>query len=250
MCDFEQQYLQLEEEFKNIVSQENNNGLGGIYIPNPVPSKIVDYIFVGMEPSLGGWTNKKNQQQDAIQQVNDGFKNFLLSDKDLLLHFAIRQYLLKSRQLYHITDIAKGALLVKDAKKLRSKRYPIWEKSLVNEFKLLSKNTTKIISIGADKDQIQTLNNIVGNDSFSTILHFGAHSTNLRAKIQEYDLCNEFKQYKKSFDYNLLWETVENIYRDFPQTERHTRKRSYFNNLHDTKIMLPFLWKQAFSKIK
>ena len=60
---------------------------GDVFIPNPEPVSKVDYIFVAMEPSLGGWAKSK---EEALEKVNRGFRNFLDGYETMILHFCIR----------------------------------------------------------------------------------------------------------------------------------------------------------------
>ena len=64
---------------------------GNVFVPNPESASKVDYIFVAMEPSLGGWAKSK---KEAKEKVSRGFRNFLDGYETMILHFCIRQYLL------------------------------------------------------------------------------------------------------------------------------------------------------------
>lgn len=64
---------------------------GDVCLPNPEPSGLVDYVFICMEPSLGGWAKNGDE---ARAKVAAGFRNFVYLDRGTLaLHFAIREYL-------------------------------------------------------------------------------------------------------------------------------------------------------------
>ena len=53
---FDQAYRKLEEEFRQRVEDDNKGGkFESILLPNVGPAGPVDYVLVGMEPSLGGW---------------------------------------------------------------------------------------------------------------------------------------------------------------------------------------------------
>jgi hypothetical protein len=51
--------------------------------------------------------------------------NFISSIEDFILHFCIQQYLCAPTQRYHITDLSKGAMLVKRAG-VATQRYDTW----------------------------------------------------------------------------------------------------------------------------
>jgi hypothetical protein len=85
---------------------------GDVFLPNPEPLGPVEYVFVCMEPSLGGWARSPDE---AKARVEAGFRNFVSSVEDFILHFCIRQYLCEPTEHYHITDLSKGAMLVERA---------------------------------------------------------------------------------------------------------------------------------------
>lgn len=80
---------------------------GHVFVPNPTPDGPVDYVFVCMEPSLGG-----NSPAEAQERIEAGVRNFLNAEKDFLLHFAARRYLCGPDEAYHITDISKGGFRI------------------------------------------------------------------------------------------------------------------------------------------
>ncbi|MBD04581.1 MAG: hypothetical protein CME24_09585 [Gemmatimonadetes bacterium] len=47
---FKAAYQTLEAKFRDQAEHD-----GSVYLPNPGPTGPVDYVFVAMEPSLGGW---------------------------------------------------------------------------------------------------------------------------------------------------------------------------------------------------
>lgn len=104
--NFKHAYNELEERMGEFAKIN-----GEIYVPNLVPSGQVDYIFICMEPSLGEWAKNR---EDAESKLKEGFRNFLDGFNTMLLHYAIRNYLCKGYESYHITDLSKGAMLVFD----------------------------------------------------------------------------------------------------------------------------------------
>ena len=85
---------------------------GDVFLPNTEPEGPVQYVLICMEPSLGRWARSADE---ARSKVEAGFRNFLFSMEDFILHFCARLYLCKPKERYHITDLSKGAMLVKRA---------------------------------------------------------------------------------------------------------------------------------------
>jgi len=102
---------------------------GNVYLPNPEPTGRVDYILIGMEPSLGHWARSA---EEARARVASGFRNFLTDIEPMLLHFSVRRFLCEKGQKYYITDFSKGAMLVEHAGTVRADRYDRWYLSLKN----------------------------------------------------------------------------------------------------------------------
>jgi len=118
---------------------------GDVFQPNPEPLGPVDYLFVCMEPSLGSWARSANE---AKSKVESGFLNFLSSFEDFILHFCIRQYLCAPRQRYHLTDLSKGAMLVKHASVSRTERYERWYRLFMEGVDLVVKPLAGIFAVG------------------------------------------------------------------------------------------------------
>src|SRR5262245_65519828 len=81
---------------------------GDIFLPNPEPEGPVHYVLICMEPSLGRWARSADE---ARSKVNAGFRNFVSSIEDFILHFSIRRSLCRPERRWHITDLSKGAML-------------------------------------------------------------------------------------------------------------------------------------------
>src|ERR1039457_2100948 len=103
---------------------------GDVFLPNPEPLGPVEYVLICMEPSLGWWARSADH---ARSRVEAGFRNFLFSIEDFILHFCARRYLCGSAQRYHITDFSKGAMLVTRAGLARIQRYDRWYAFLQEE---------------------------------------------------------------------------------------------------------------------
>jgi hypothetical protein len=137
---FRAAYRELEMRMKVLAEAD-----GDVYLPNPEPLGPVDYIFVCMEPSLGRWARSADE---ARSKVKAGFRNFIASIETSILHFCIRQYLCEPTQRYHITDLSKGAMLVKRAGVARTQRYDRWYGLLVEELDLVASSRARIFAVG------------------------------------------------------------------------------------------------------
>ncbi|BAY87826.1 hypothetical protein NIES267_73500 (plasmid) [Calothrix parasitica NIES-267] len=135
--NFKQAYHQLE-----ICMQDFANKNGEIYVPNIAPVRPADYIFIAMQPSLGEWAK---DEADAKKTVEEGFRNFVDGFNTMILHFAIRKYLCKDNQTYHLTDLSKAAMKVDD----RTEGYDNWYPLLLHEMNLVASPNAKVFAVGA-----------------------------------------------------------------------------------------------------
>jgi hypothetical protein len=120
---------------------------GDVYLPNFTPREPVDAVLIGMEPSLGRWARTP---EEAKQRVGAGFRNFMWSPEDFILHLAARRYLCGPGGTYHVTDISKGAMFGGDADIARLDRYARWGDLLEEELRLVAKPGAHVIAIGQD----------------------------------------------------------------------------------------------------
>ena len=75
--------------------------------------------------------------------------NFSWSVEDFILHYCVRHYLCRSGESYHLTDLAKGGMTVRDAEHRRRERYERWYPLLQEELALLNKpGRTHLIAVG------------------------------------------------------------------------------------------------------
>jgi hypothetical protein len=118
---------------------------GDVYLPNPEPEGLVDYVLICMEPSLGRWARSADE---ARSKVEAGFRNFVSSIEDFLLHFAIRRYLCGPGRRYHMTDLSKGAMPVDRAGLARVQRYDRWYALMEEEIELVATPTAGIAAVG------------------------------------------------------------------------------------------------------
>ena len=139
---FEQSYKKLEEEFRRRAKEDEQTGIDSIFLPNILPSGPVDYVLVGMEPSLRGWARDK---EDAEKKIEKGFRNFT---GVWILHCPVKEYLCRNGETYYITDLAKGAMLTSSPSAGDMQKYERWYPLLEKELGLVAKPDAKIISIG------------------------------------------------------------------------------------------------------
>jgi hypothetical protein len=121
---FRAAYRDFEDRMRALAERDKD-----IFLPKCEPEGKVNYVLICMEPSLGRWTGRADPNQTrerARLRINAGFRNFLPSDDVAILHFCIRRYLCSPGQRYYITDVSKGAMLVKEAGGEREQRYDRW----------------------------------------------------------------------------------------------------------------------------
>ncbi len=144
--NFNEAYQHLEACFKDLSEDD-----GSIYLPNHFPKRTVDFVLIGMEPSLSRWGGRS--KAEATERMAEGFKEISWSERIfkyrpsaglLALHFSIRAYLCKDRDSFLLTDISKGAMLSRDASKQRFARYNRWFGLLKEEIALVAPKGKRI----------------------------------------------------------------------------------------------------------
>jgi len=118
---------------------------GDVFLPVPELLSPMQYIFICMEPSLGGGSPEK-----ARAEIEAGGRNFVNSIEDFLFHFSIRRYLCKPNERYHITDWSKGAMSVERAGIDRARRYDKWYSLLIDEIDLVSLPDGRLFAVGKE----------------------------------------------------------------------------------------------------
>lgn len=246
------------DNLNNLIEQENefaeraiekirSNGkdFPVVYLPNFMPDQEVDYIFVAMEPSFGKWSSVSQ----ANNLINLGFRNFMLSKEDFLLHFAINNYLSSK---YHITDVSKLAMKIKDAGDVRDVMYDHWLPYLESEIDVLSSKSCKIISIGAKPSN--ELKKIFTTRYIYKIIHFSGAARGAREKYYERNIprfsqfISEFnKEEVLIFSETFLKKKITNI-----TVQDFIYKSGFMNlvNINDSDLKLLFSYKMEFEKIK
>lgn len=241
---------ELEKSFRKQVEIDRDVYPDTVYVPTMMPKSKVDYVFVGMEPALKSWAK---DSLDAEKQIASGFRDFMFSRMDFILHYCIRRYLCNDGSTYYITNLSKGALDMGQAQLYRPKRYQNWYSLFIKEFKLVAKSTAKIVAIG--KDVKTFLEGSNPNHSPSYILHYSNQAAKWREKYIEgkHSEFNAFKKYDSPKMQDILLEAEklmrENQIPDVLLSTTVNRLRKG-HNLTDSQLKLIFGYKNEFNKLK
>ena len=178
---------------------------GEIYVPNIVPHGPVDYIFICMEPSLGEWAKSPD---DAESKLKAGFRNFLDGFNTMILHYAIRNFLCKNNQRYHITDLSKGAMLVKDADDNRMARYRNWYPLLLDEMNLVASTSVRVFAAGTHVANFLERQNFPLE--YTQLIHYSGTAVSHwdRAILEHYD---DFKLFQDTVTHDEFLENARDV---------------------------------------
>jgi hypothetical protein len=236
---FRAAYRDLEVRMKALAEAD-----GDVFLPNPEPSGRVEYVFVCMEPSLGRWARSADE---ARAKVEAGFRNFVSSIEDFILHFCIQQYLCEPTQRYHITDLSKGAMLVEHAGVARSQRYDRWYALLMEELDLVAPSGPGIFAVG--RDVAQHLEQRVFPRHFNTVIHYSGQAARARAAgIVGHEA--SFEQFRGSASIELVLATAEDVLKvSVPANFRNEiLARLAGRELSESQQQLIFNYKLAFER--
>jgi hypothetical protein len=192
-----------------------------VYLPNPEPLGSVDFVFIAMEPSLRPWARTR---EEAQRKVDAGHRCFF----DPILRHSIRAYLLEPGQRYHITDVAKGAMLVADADGDRVARWARWHPLLLDEVRFLAAPGARAFAVGA-----RVYKHLEGCGDFplplAKILHYSAVAKQARARIAARHPV-EYAAFRDELTYEDVLSNIEMEWATAPPEnrtlERWRRKRS------------------------
>ena len=197
---FSEEYKGLEDRFWDQVECDHiKYEPGGGYLPNFTPSGPVDYILVAMEPSTGGSGRCEGP-------VPEPPLNFSWSVEDFILQYCAREYLCRRGETYHITDLAKGVMTVRDAGRHRQKRYERWYPLLRQELAQLHKpGKTRLIAVGKVVGDF-----LSGRDLCERVLHYGrAAAAHRKRAIQPW--VEGFEEFRRGGDQDAFRESVPKI---------------------------------------
>lgn len=199
--DFAAAYRELEGRMNALAEADGN-----IYLPSPEPEGAVQYIFICMEPGLRRWSHTPDQGRSRVKA---GFRNFLSSMGDFILHFCARHYLCRQSERYHITDWSKGAMPVADAGVARSQRYDRWYPLLLEEIGLLAAPGAGIIAVG--RVVAQHLLRRGFNRPFRSIIHYSAQAGRARNEgIIGHE--QEFEEFKHSVSHDDVMANAREVF--------------------------------------
>jgi hypothetical protein len=167
---FRDRYRDLEERMRVLADQE-----GDVFVPSPEPEGSVQYVFICMEPSLGG-----RSAEELQARIEAGARNFLNSVEDFILHFCAHRYLCDSGERYHVTDVSKGAMQVSSAGANRRERYDRWYSLLREEIDLVGASDAHCFAVGKSVDEFLEERDFPW--PFTYLLHYSPQAARARNK--------------------------------------------------------------------
>lgn len=234
-------YESLQARMRTLAEAE-----GDVFLPNPAPAGPTEYVFICMEPSLGRWARSRDE---AIARVEAGFRNFVFSAEDFILHLCIRQYLCEPGEHYHITDVSKGAMLVRHASRDRNRRYDMWHELLAEELRLVAKPEAGIFAVGSAV--ARHLRHQAFPWPFTPVIHYSGQAGRARAaSIAGHE--DDFETFRNSVSHELLLATAEKVLtQSVPAALRdQTLTRLAGNELTISRQKLIYSYKLAFETHK
>lgn len=265
---FDDKYDCLEERMKHqVLIDEEEHGLKCVYLPNIRPVGKVDYILVALEPIIAtrNKINDKEKFRRFVELCKGGFKNFIWSPNDAVLHFCAYKYLCNESMDYYITDISKGAMTSDDARKEKTQRYKRWRSLLQYEIELVSKNQqTRIVAIGRSgyPSRIIASNRVgMGKPVARKILHYSENNNpRFREKVVSYPGGDRlYESFRKTFDHQHFLEFFKEQILS-PNIKRETQKlakefygfnpcASLSEQISDSQLMRAFVYKREFDEL-
>ena len=142
------------------------------------------------------------------QKVEAGFRNFVSSAEDFILHMCARQYLCGPAERYHITDLSKGAMLTGRARIDRARRYDRWYGPLVEELNLVAKPGAGIFAVGTAVARHLARRGFPG--PVTRVIHYSGQAGPARtAAIAGHE--DDFEKFRNSVSLELLLATAEDV---------------------------------------
>ena len=221
---------------------------GDTYLPNVLPNSPANYIFIGMEPSLGRWAG--NDGSKAEEMLSAGFRNFHWSMDDFVFHYSIERFLLKPGEIYHITDVSKGAMMVQSASIDRTNRYADWFPLLIDELKLLASANAIYFSVG--RAVIECLKQLDFPFPLYQVLHFSSQASLSRKRVIQ-GRENEFESFRRTISANDILATArDRLARSGMSStlkEKILARLSRSGPLSESRKMLAFTYKTQFDRV-
>jgi hypothetical protein len=199
-----------------------------------------------MEPSLGRWAATP---EVASERIAPGFRNFIYSLEDFILHYCASRYLCGEGQRYFVTDVSKGAMLVDRAGEERVERYNRWHDLLSDELELLLRASGQVIAVG---NTVAKHFRDRGLRDFSTIMHYsGQAAAGRNAAIVGREA--EYIAYRESVSLHDVADNAEQymLACGIPAGVRaEALARLSAADLSDSRQKLMFIYKTAFEGIR
>ena len=203
-------YRNLEQHFRDQVIKDRSrviqwvvNKGWGVYLPCVKPANMVDYIFVGTEPSFGF----ADSVEEGEKKVEEGTAtNFGASAPSYdakapldLLKLSIDRFLRQPGETYYLTDVSKGAMPVAMADIDRERRYEEWYPLLLEEFDIVGKPCAPIVAIGKDVGKFLQQKDLEAKTgrSLYAVLHYSNQASRARKTEPERDP-EGFEAFKKA----------------------------------------------------
>ena len=150
-------YENLERRFRAQVDRDKAHAIErvvqgwGVYLPRMEPTSQVDYILVGgMEPSFNWARNVEEGEERVGNGTAQNYGELPTQRKDplTLLILAMKRYLCRPGETYHMTDVSKGAMPGTVAALDADRRYGEWYPLLLEEIAIVGKPGGPVIAIG------------------------------------------------------------------------------------------------------
>lgn len=220
---------------------------GDVYLPNFTPSGPVDAILIGMEPSLGWWAQTPAQ---AASRIAAGFRNFMWSLEDFILHYTARRFLCSAGGSYHITDISKGAMTVQKATIDRRARYARWVALLREEVGLIAKPHSRLIAIGREVRSVLERHGF--DHDYASVMHYSAQASAARnGAVSGRE--SEFRAFSKELSLEHIVDVAAALMREKAvplALSAQTIARLRQARLSESRKKLAFIYSTAFAELR
>ena len=241
---FPEKYARLEHRFRDQAECDRiKYEPGGGYLPNFTPSGPVDYILVAMEPPTGGSGRREGPAPEPPLK-------FYWSVEDFILQYCAREYLCRPGETYHITDLAKGVMTVRDAGRHRQKRYERWYPLLRQELALLHRpGKTRLIAVGKVVGDFLSGRDLC--ERVERVLHYSGVAAGHRKKaIQPW--VEGFEEFRRRFDEDAFRESVPKVLVGSPLAgHAHLRPEGGGQFiLTESRMKLMFYYKNRFAELR
>jgi hypothetical protein len=239
---FVTQMRDIEQKFAGAAAAD-----GDVYLPNLTPSGPVDAVLIGMEPSLGRWARTP---AEATAKIAAGFRNFIRSPEDFILHHATRRYLCSVGETYHVTDISKGAMTVERARVDRRERYDRWAALLIEELQLIAKPDAHVIAIGRDVGAFLKRHGL--DRGVTSIMHYSPLANAARnASVMGRE--TEFRAFSETLSMQDILDVAADIMRE--NAVPHAMSAETIAGLHkatlsESRKKLAFIYSTDFKKLR